>query len=91
MADDTLLCLQIVIVEEAAEVLEPHVLACLSRGVEHLIKIGDHMQLRPKVQVYQLQVGTRLPMRRALPACLDSSHMMPALTQACYAPFILLV
>lgn len=48
---------QIVLVEEAAEVPESHVLACLSKGVEHLIQIGDHMQLRPKVEVYELQVG----------------------------------
>ena len=42
------------ICEEAAEVLEPQIVACLSKSVEHLILIGDHLQLRPKVQNYYL-------------------------------------
>lgn len=37
---------RVVIVEEAAEVLESHVLAALSEGTCHLIMIGDHKQLR---------------------------------------------
>jgi len=44
---------KIVIVEEAAEVLETHVLACLTKNVEHLILIGDHKQLQPKVEEEQ--------------------------------------
>ena len=39
---------KIVIVEEAAEVLESHIISALSAGTQHLILIGDHMQLRPK-------------------------------------------
>lgn len=38
-------------VEEAAEVLEAHILASLTRHTEQVIMIGDHEQLRPKVQV----------------------------------------
>ncbi len=45
-------CPQIVVCEEAAEVLEAHVLACLSPQTEQLILIGDHEQLRPKVEVW---------------------------------------
>lgn len=48
-------CLQIVVCEEAAEVLEPHILTSLSRHTEQLILIGDHEQLRPKVQARQRQ------------------------------------
>lgn len=44
-----------VIVEEAAEVLEAHILTSLAASVEHLVLIGDHLQLPPKVQVYELQ------------------------------------
>lgn len=50
----------VVIVEEAGEVLESHVLASLSEETEytkatkHLILIGDHKQLRPKVEDYKL-------------------------------------
>ncbi|KXZ53505.1 hypothetical protein GPECTOR_7g955 [Gonium pectorale] len=46
---------RVLLVEEAAEVYEAHVLVCLSRSVEHLVLIGDHQQLRPKPNVYELQ------------------------------------
>ena len=39
---------KILIVEEAAEVLEPHLVASLTQHTQHLILIGDHKQLRPK-------------------------------------------
>jgi len=48
----------IVVCEEAAEVLESHVLATLSQHTKQLILIGDHMQLRPKAQVYDLEVDS---------------------------------
>lgn len=48
-------CAQIVMVEEAAEVFEAHVLVCLSRHTQHLILVGDHEQLRPKPNTYELQ------------------------------------
>lgn len=37
---------RIVIVEEAAEVLEAHTIATLSKACQHLILIGDHQQVR---------------------------------------------
>ncbi|XP_072949114.1 uncharacterized protein [Epargyreus clarus] len=37
----------IVIVEEAAEVLEQHIVTSLTKDCQHLILIGDHQQLRP--------------------------------------------
>eukprot|EP00983_Pelagomonas_calceolata_P042443 1138506-Pelagomonas_calceolata.AAC.3 len=46
----------IVVVEEAAELLESHVLTSLSPDTQHLIMIGDHKQLRPKVEYYPLSV-----------------------------------
>lgn len=45
---------RIVIVEEAAEVLEAHLLASLTVACEHFILIGDHQQLRPNPAVYEL-------------------------------------
>ncbi|UYV64754.1 ZNFX1 [Cordylochernes scorpioides] len=45
---------RIVIVEEAAEVLEAHILTSLTSHVQHLILIGDHQQLRPSPTVYEL-------------------------------------
>jgi cold shock CspA family protein len=44
----------IIIVEEAAEVLEAHIVAALSPATKHLILIGDHEQLRPSTAVYRL-------------------------------------
>ncbi|KAI6611012.1 hypothetical protein MCOR08_010878 [Pyricularia oryzae] len=46
----------VVIVEEAGEILESHVLAALMPSVKRLILIGDHKQLRPKVNNYALTV-----------------------------------
>ncbi|KAH7439194.1 hypothetical protein KP509_04G049100 [Ceratopteris richardii] len=45
---------QIVVIEEAAEVLESHILACVTASTKHLILIGDHLQLRPSVATYEL-------------------------------------
>ncbi len=50
----------VVIVEEAGEVLEPHIISALaeqtsySNETKHLILIGDHLQLRPKLESYKL-------------------------------------
>ena len=46
----------IIIVEEAGEILESHVLTALSSNTKHLVLIGDHQQLRPKVNNYALTV-----------------------------------
>lgn len=45
---------EVVLVEEAGEVLEAHVLTSLSASTEHLMLIGDHKQLPPKVEQYNL-------------------------------------
>ena len=45
---------KIVVIEEAAEVLESHIVSCLSSGVQQLVLIGDHKQLRPKPNTYEL-------------------------------------
>ncbi|KAH6616003.1 hypothetical protein B0J18DRAFT_403352 [Chaetomium sp. MPI-SDFR-AT-0129] len=44
--------IKVVVCEEAAEVMEPHLLSALMPSVEHLIQIGDHRQLRPQIQNY---------------------------------------
>ena len=51
---------RIVIVEEAAEVLESHIVSALNAGTQHLILIGDHKQLRPKLNEYELAKKYRL-------------------------------
>jgi len=46
---------KIVIAEEAAEVFESHIIACLMAATEHLILIGDHKQLRPNPSEHLLE------------------------------------
>ena len=45
---------EIVIVEEAAEVLEPQLLVALTANLKQLIMIGDHNQLPPQVRPFLL-------------------------------------
>ncbi|KAJ5150850.1 uncharacterized protein N7482_010102 [Penicillium canariense] len=44
----------IVLLEEAGEILESHVLTAIAPETKHLILIGDHLQLRPKINSYAL-------------------------------------
>jgi len=44
----------IVIVEEAAEILESQLIAALPSSVKHIVLIGDHKQLPPQVHHYRL-------------------------------------
>ncbi len=45
---------KVVVCEEAAEVLEAHMLGTFMPSVQHLILIGDHEQLRPQIKNYDL-------------------------------------
>jgi AAA domain len=42
----------VLLVEEAGQVLEAHILGSLVRSIEHVIMIGDPKQLRPTVNNY---------------------------------------
>ncbi|KAK0497757.1 hypothetical protein EDD18DRAFT_1159213 [Armillaria luteobubalina] len=46
----------VVLVEEAGEILESHVVTALGEAAKQLILIGDHKKLRPKVNNYELTV-----------------------------------
>ncbi len=46
----------IILVEEAAEILEAHVLTAISSETKQLVLIGDHKQLRPRVNNHALTV-----------------------------------
>ena len=75
---------KIIIVEEAAEVLESHVASALCTGTQHLILIGDHMQLRPKpneiklASEYKLDISLfeRLVMNHISHSTLNIQHRM---------------
>ena len=45
---------KIVVVEEAAEVMECHIVSCLTAATQQLILIGDHKQLRPNPNEFYL-------------------------------------
>jgi superfamily I DNA and/or RNA helicase len=64
---------RVVMVEEAAEILEAHVLTSLSPRTRHLVMIGDHKQLRPKVENAKLKmrVSCRTASRSSAWAKLD--------------------
>lgn len=58
----------IVLLEEAGEILESHVLTALGPHTKQLIMIGDHQQLRPKINNYALSVekGSGYDLNRSL-------------------------
>lgn len=43
---------KVLVVEEAGQVLEAHVLATLCPSIEHVIAIGDPLQLRPNLNCF---------------------------------------
>ena len=47
---------QVLICEEAGEVLEAHVLTALLPSIQHAILIGDHLQLRPRISNLKLSM-----------------------------------
>ncbi|RXW21902.1 hypothetical protein EST38_g3950 [Candolleomyces aberdarensis] len=49
---------RILLVEEAGQVLEAHVLGSLVPSIEHLILIGDPLQLRPTLNNYSLSMDS---------------------------------
>ena len=46
---------KVVIVEEAAEIMESSLVAALGKNLVQLILIGDHKQLRPQVDTWELR------------------------------------
>lgn len=46
---------KVILYEEAGEVLEAHTLTALLPGIEHAILIGDHEQLRPQTNNFELK------------------------------------
>ncbi|PGH32819.1 hypothetical protein GX50_04359 [[Emmonsia] crescens] len=49
---------KVMLCEEAGEVLESHTLTAFLPSLQHVILIGDHLQLRPQIQNYHLQHDT---------------------------------
>lgn len=77
----------VVLIEEAGEMLEAHSMAAMGGGVQHVISIGDHKQLRSKVHTHRLTVAEgpyalnrslfeRLVLGGAAHATLSTQHRM---------------
>lgn len=60
------------LVEEAGQVLEAHVLGSLVPSIQHLILIGDPLQLRPTLNNYGTPV---LYKHHKITNCLVLSHV----------------
>ena len=68
---------KVLLCEEAGEVLESHLLTALLPSVEHAILIGDHQQLRPHVQNYDISTESRGGAQYALDVSLFERLVLP--------------
>lgn len=80
--------IDVVMVEEAGEIQESHVLTAMTPSVRQLVQIGDHQQLRPKINNFDLTVekGEGYDLNRSLferlilqghpHTCLKKQHRM---------------
>ncbi|KAF9147227.1 hypothetical protein BG015_011158, partial [Linnemannia schmuckeri] len=72
---------KVILCEDAGEVLESHILTALSPTTQHLILIGDHLQIRPKVWTYNLSsessVGKKYNLDKSLFERLAASDTNP--------------
>lgn len=50
----------VLVVEEAAEVLESQLLACMTDSLKQIVLIGDHYQLKPKVDTFAYEKHNNL-------------------------------
>jgi hypothetical protein len=58
---------EVVLVEEAGEILESHILTALGNNTDQLILIGDHKQLRPKAHhALSVEKGDGFDLNRSL-------------------------
>jgi hypothetical protein len=68
---------KVLICEEAGEVLEAHLLTALLPPLEHCMLIGDHQQLRPQVQNFDLSSESRSGSQYALDISLFERLVKP--------------
>jgi superfamily I DNA and/or RNA helicase len=73
---------KVLLIEEAAEVLEAHTITALLPSVEHAILIGDHLQLRAQISKYELSMESEQGKRYGL----DES-LFERLTNEEYGPY----
>ncbi|KAG8980424.1 hypothetical protein FRC05_006056 [Tulasnella sp. 425] len=71
---------RVLLVEEAGQVLEAHILTTLVPSIQHMILIGDPLQLRPRIENHQLSadnpdIGEVYQLDRSLMERLSSSGL----------------
>ncbi|KAK1812545.1 hypothetical protein LTR12_013083 [Friedmanniomyces endolithicus] len=81
---------KVLLCEEAGEVLEVHLLTALLPSIEHAILIGDHQQLRPRVQKHELSTGSRSGAQYSLDVSLFERLVQPQDVLAQAVPFSIL-
>ncbi|KAI9790938.1 MAG: hypothetical protein M1833_001737 [Piccolia ochrophora] len=69
--------LNVVMCEEAGEVMEPHTLCTLLPSIQHAIFIGDPLQLRPHTNEQSLSLETEIGSRYRLDESLFERMMQP--------------
>ncbi len=78
---------KVLLCEEAGEVLEAHILSALLPGLEHVILIGDHLQLPPKCTNYGLSRDSQGGRRFSLDVSLFERLVTPSCSTQTAVPF----
>ncbi|KAK8163164.1 hypothetical protein BKA80DRAFT_295759 [Phyllosticta citrichinensis] len=81
---------KVLVCEEAGQVLESHLLTALLPSVEHAILIGDHLQLRPQINRYELEQQSRQGEQYSLDVSLLERLVKPDLESAIRLPLVTL-
>ena len=68
---------KVLLCEEAGEILEAHTITALLPSIEHAILIGDHEQLRPQVQNYELSLENPRGLKYSLDVSLFERLIRP--------------
>lgn len=84
----------LLVVEEAAEVLEAQLLACMTDSLKQVVLIGDHFQLKPKVETFLYEKVNKLNVsmferlaRQSKPIRLVEQRRMHPLISSLIRPF----
>ncbi|EMC99766.1 hypothetical protein BAUCODRAFT_348596 [Baudoinia panamericana UAMH 10762] len=78
---------KVLVCEEAGEVLESHLLTALLPSIEHAVLVGDHCQLRPHIQSYDLSCESRSGAQYSLDISLFERLVEPKDLKAQPLPF----
>ncbi|KAJ2986340.1 hypothetical protein NUW58_g5073 [Xylaria curta] len=78
---------RVLLCEEAGEVLEAHNLTALLPSIEHCILIGDHLQLRPQIQNYDLSSANPRGVQYSLDVSLFERLVKPSRDESQRLPF----